>query len=225
MNNQEARMDFFEYSFFNPSPNFREMNLLKTLSETASISQERLARLAGIVPSMVNKYLKGFEEDGLISKVGENRRNMKYVLTDTGTFRLQFLNLLYLKEAARLYAQSRRVFGNVLDSLSDFGYEGLYLYGAGIVGGILAGVLRVEGIEPMGFIDDAPSRQDERFHDCPVFAPDQVVFQENQGVIAASFRHAKRIVENARKKGMPNIMVFAISQMGQVTLKNMEADR
>ncbi|HOI63023.1 MAG TPA: winged helix-turn-helix domain-containing protein, partial [Mesotoga sp.] len=37
------------------------MSILKALTESSSVSQERLARLAGIVPSMVNKYIKDFE--------------------------------------------------------------------------------------------------------------------------------------------------------------------
>lgn len=218
-------MDFTEYTFFNPSPHFREMSLLKALTETPSISQERLALVAGIVPSMVNKYLKGFEEDGLIGKVGENRRNMQYVLTDAGRFRLQFLTILYLKEAARLYSQSRQIFGKVLDVLKDYEYTGFYLYGAGIIGGILADVLRTEGIEVCGFVDDSPVKQDERFHDCMVYSPQELQVKENQGVIAASFRHAGKIVENARSKKMPNLMVFTISKLGQVELEEVEGNR
>ena len=110
-------MDLSEYSFFNPSPNFREMSILKALTESSSVSQERLARIAGIVPSMVNKYIRDFEDSELIQKEGENRRNMKYVLTEAGKFRLQYLTILYLKEAAKLYTESRDIFGEVLDTI------------------------------------------------------------------------------------------------------------
>ena len=47
-----------KYTFFNPSPNFREMMILKLISEDNDISQDKISKNVGIVPSMVNKYLK-----------------------------------------------------------------------------------------------------------------------------------------------------------------------
>lgn len=215
-------MDLSEYSFFNPSPNFREMSILKALTESSSVSQERLARLAGIVPSMVNKYIKDFEDSGLIQKEGENRRNMKYVLTEAGKFRLQYLTILYLKEAAKLYTESREIFGEVLDTLKESEHQSFYLYGAGIIGGILADVLRTEGMKIIGFIDDSIAKQNGTFHDLHVFSPEEVTCNEDTAVIVASFRHADNIVKNARENGMKNVMVFTISRTGKVELEQVK---
>lgn len=215
-------MDLSEYSFFNPSPNFREMSILKALTESSSVSQERLARLAGIVPSMVNKYIKDFEDSGLIQKEGENRRNMRYVLTEAGKFRLQYLTILYLKEAAKLYTESREIFGEVLDTLKESEHQSFYLYGAGIIGGILADVLRTEGMKIIGFIDDSIAKQNGTFHDLHVFSPEEVTCNEDTAVIVASFRHADNIVKNARENGMKNVMVFTISRTGKVELEQVD---
>ncbi len=215
-------MDLSEYSFFNPSPNFREMSILKALTESSSVSQERLARLAGIVPSMVNKYIKDFEDSGLIQKEGENRRNMKYVLTEAGKFRLQYLTILYLKEAAKLYTESREIFGEVLDVLKESEHESFYLYGAGIIGGSLADILRTEGMRIIGFLDDSPAKQNGTFHDLHVFSPDEAECKDETAVIVASFRHADNIVKNARENGMKNVMVFTISRTGKVELEQVD---
>ncbi|NLZ14506.1 MAG: winged helix-turn-helix domain-containing protein, partial [Thermotogaceae bacterium] len=67
-------MDIHGYSFLNPSPNLREMTVLQMLIKNPALSQETLARNAGVVPSMVNRYLKDFEDEGLLIKEGENRR-------------------------------------------------------------------------------------------------------------------------------------------------------
>jgi len=215
-------MDLSEYSFFNPSPNFREMSILKALTESSSVSQERLARLAGIVPSMVNKYIKDFEDSCLISKEGDNRTNMRYVLTEAGKFRLQYLTILYLKEAAKLYTESREIFGEVLDTLKESEHQSFYLYGAGIIGGILADVLRTEGMKIIGFIDDSIAKQNGTFHDLHVFSPEEVTCNEDTAVIVASFRHADNIVKNARENGMKNVMVFTISRTGKVELEQVD---
>ncbi|WP_367363104.1 hypothetical protein [Mesotoga sp.] len=44
---------------------------------------------------------------------------MRYVLTEAGKFRLQYLTILYLKEAAKLYTESREIFGEVLDTIKE----------------------------------------------------------------------------------------------------------
>ncbi|MDK2953028.1 MAG: hypothetical protein PWQ27_411 [Kosmotoga sp.] len=212
-------MNIGEFSFFNPSPNFREMSILKAIAETPSISQERLAAVAGVVPSMINRYIKDFEEQEYIVKEGENRRKMQYILTEKGRFRLQFLTISYLREVAKLYVQSRETFGEVLDKLKDEGYERLLLYGAGIIGSILVDVLRTEGFVLVGFVDDSLFKQGSFFHDLKVYSPEEVSKLEYDGIIVASFKHADTISKNAIRNGMKNIMVFEISSSGTVSIR------
>jgi len=195
------------------------MTILKALTENSSISQERLARLAGIVPSMINKYISDFEGSGLIIKEKENKRNLKYVLTEAGKYRLQFLTVLFIKEAAKLYTESREIFGEVLDKLKETRKTSFYLYGAGIIGGILADVLRTEGMNVVGFIDDSTSKQQGIFHDIRVFSPEEIEKKDDTAVIAASFRHAEQILAKASENGMKNIMAFTISKLGKVELE------
>ncbi|MDN5346049.1 MAG: hypothetical protein PWQ73_546, partial [Petrotoga sp.] len=38
------------YTFFNPSPNFREMVILKLISQENDISQDTMAKKVGVVP-------------------------------------------------------------------------------------------------------------------------------------------------------------------------------
>lgn len=215
-------MNLNEFSFFNPSPDFREMSILKAITENPSISQEKLAKVAGIVPSMVNRYISDFEEKGYIKKTGENKRNMAYVLLEKGKFRLQFLTISYLREVATLYSQSRETFGKILDELIYQGCEKPLLYGAGIIGSILVDVLRVEGIEPIGFVDDSQVKQSDMFHGIKVYSPDEASELDYDLVIIASFKHAESMVLNAKRANMKNIMVFEISELGSVSIRKVE---
>lgn len=217
-------MDLTEFSFFNPSPNFREMSILKALAENPEISQERLARTAGVVPSMINRYIKDFEDQDLISKEGENRRRMKYILSESGRFRLQYLTIAYLREVAKLYSQSRDIFGNVLDMITVNGYNNLLLYGAGIIGEILADTLRTEGINLLGFVDDSPAKQEDILHGFKVYSPEKGTTLGADGVIVGSFRHAENIVKQAIKYGFKNIMVFDIAESGKVSIRTVGED-
>ncbi len=211
-----------DFSFFNPSPDFREMNILKALTENPKISQERLAKYAGVVPSMINRYISDFEEKGYIKKEGENRRTMKYTLLEKGKFRLQFLIISYLREVANLYSQSRETFGKILDKLLVEECEKPLLYGAGIIGSIVVDVLRTEGIEPIGFVDDSSVKQGGIFHDLKVYSLQEAKELNYDAVIIASFKHAHDMVDKALKAGMKNVMIFEISEFGNVSLKKVE---
>jgi len=206
-------------SFFNPSPEMRELSILKAIAENPSISQERLSREIGIVPSMVHRYLDDFEKTGLIKKTGENRRTMSYVLQGEGRNRLQYLTVAYLSDVAKIYAQSRSVFGEVLDFIGINGLDRVYLYGAGIVGKMLSTILLFERIEVLGFIDDSALKKGKEVSGVPVFDPDQVIETDYDAVIVASFAHASSIISRAEEKGLRRLYVFEISENGSVSLK------
>ena len=215
-------MNINEFSFLNPSPDFREMSILRAVTKNPAISQQRLSQISGVVPSMINRYLNDFESKGYIKKIGENRRNMKYILTETGKFRLQFLTISYLREIAKLYSQSREIFGKVLDKLLLEDYKKPLLYGAGIIGSILFDILRTEGIEPIGYVDDSETKQGNMFHGLHVYCPEEAKILQYDVVIVSSFRHADNIVKNATQAGLKNIMIFAISETGEVELQNVK---
>jgi predicted transcriptional regulator len=220
MNEKQVKyMNLNEFSFFNPSPDFREMEILKTINENPETSQEKIALKAGIVPSMTNRYIRDFEESGLLKKVGKTRRNMNYELTDAGKARLGFLSLAFLKEAAKMYTDSYDIFGSLIEILSDRNYKGIYLYGAGIVGGILTEILKLENIKILGFIDDSISKQNEKFHDIQIYSPEIIEGKEYDVIIVASFRHTGEIIQQAKKYKMKNIYIFSLNN-GYVSLIN-----
>lgn len=211
-------MDIDAYSFLNPSPNLREMTVLRLLTQNPALSQEALARSVGVVPSMVNRYLKDFEDEGLLIKEGENRRNMRYVLSENGKYRLQYLTIAFLSEVAKLYSESRGIFRDVFDYLEKAHYRRLLLYGAGIIGGILVDALKTEGFELIGFVDDSSIKQHDTFRGLRVYAPEEVLQMEYDGVIIASFRHAKRITAKASSLQLKSILIFKIADDGKVSL-------
>jgi DNA-binding PadR family transcriptional regulator len=193
------------------------------LIENPSSSQEALARNAGVVPSMVNRYLKDFEEDGLIMKEGGNRRNMEYILSRDGQYRLQYLTIAFLSEVARLYSESQGIFRDVFDYLNHGGYRHLILYGAGIIGGILIDALKTEGYEIMGFVDDSSLKQNETFRGVRVFPPETASNIVYDAVIIASFRHAERIRQRALTLNLKSVLIFRIANDGKVSLAPSES--
>ncbi|HOO34414.1 MAG TPA: winged helix-turn-helix transcriptional regulator [Thermotogota bacterium] len=214
-------MELSNFSFFSPSPMLREMNILRIISQEPTISQGALAKATGIVASMVNRYIYDLEKDDLLIKEGENKRNMSYKLTLKGQFRLQFLTITYLNEVSSLYTQSHDIFLEVLTELKRNQITNLYLYGAGIIGGIVAEVLRFEDYEILGFIDDSTSKQNGNFHGFNIVSPKTVNDLSYDGIVIASFRHSEKMYKNASEIGLNNIFCFEISELGTVKLKKM----
>ncbi|KLO23102.1 MarR family transcriptional regulator [Marinitoga sp. 1197] len=214
--------NFEEYMFFNPSPNFRELMLLQLISQNEHISQEMLSKSVGIAPSMVNRYLKDFEDKDYILKIGENRRNMNYKMTEEGKKRLQFLTVSFINEVSKIYSETKNSFKKVLDKIENMGYKNILLYGAGVVGGIVLKVLTGENINVIGFIDDSISKQGDKLHGISIYSPEEVKDLKYDMIIIASFRHSERIFENAKKHKIKNIYIFNIDETGNVSLEKGE---
>ena len=214
-------MELSNFSFFSPSPNFREMNILRMVSQDSNISQGALAKATGIVPSMVNRYIYNLEKEGLLLKQGDNRRTMSYNLTQEGRLRLQYLTIAYLNEVSSLYTQSHDIFLEVLTEIKKNRIKKLYLYGAGIIGGIVAEILRFEEFEILGFLDDSKSKQDDVFYGFKIYSPNSVKDSLYDGVVIASFRHSEKMHKNASEIGLKNVFCFEISELGTVKLKKM----
>ncbi|WGS65672.1 winged helix-turn-helix transcriptional regulator [Marinitoga aeolica] len=214
--------NFEDYTFFNPSPNFRELMILQIISKNENVSQEFIAKTVGIVPSMVNRYLKDFEDKKYIIKTGENRRKMNYQITADGKKRLQFLTVSFINEVSKIYAETKKSFNKVLDKIEDMGYQNILLYGAGVVGGIVLKVLTSENINVIGFIDDSISKQGDKIHGINIYSPKEVKNMEYDMIIIASFRHSEDILKNARENELSNIYIFNIDETGNVSLEKGE---
>lgn len=212
-------LELDEYNFFNPSPNFREMMILKLISKNENISQDKLSKNVGIVPSMVNRYLKDFEEKKYLIKDGENRRNMKYELTDEGKKRLQFLTVSFVNEVSKMYSDTKNSFLNVINVLEKNNINKILLYGAGVIGGIVLKVLNSENMEVIGFIDDSLSKHGDKIHGIDIYSPDEIKEEKYDAVIIASFRHSEEILKNAKENKIKKLYIFKIDENGDVSLK------
>jgi predicted transcriptional regulator len=208
-----------EFDFFNPSPNFREMMILKLISKNSDISQEKLSKNVGIVPSMVNRYLKDFEDKGFLLKLGENKRIMQYELTESGKIRLQFLIVSFVNEVSKMFSETKNSFLSVLDVLEKDNIKKIFLYGAGVIGGTVLKVLNSENLEVAGFIDDSLSKQGDKIHGITIYSPEDVSKKDYDAVIIASFRHSEAIMKNAVNNKIQNIYIFKIDDNGNVSMK------
>jgi DNA-binding MarR family transcriptional regulator len=212
-------LDIQKYTFFNPSPNFREMMILNLISQDNDISQDSMAKIVGVVPSMINKYLKDFEENGYLLKSGENKRNMSYELTDAGKKRLQFLIVSFVDEVSELYTETKDSFKKVFQTLKKDNIKNILLYGAGVVGGIVLKVLKDENINIVGFLDDSSLKQGDKLQGIDIYSPEKAKELIYDALIIASFRKSESILQKAIEKNLQKLYVFKIDDEGNISLE------
>lgn len=218
-------LDIQKYTFFNPSPNFREMMILNLISQDNDISQDSMAKIVGVVPSMINKYLKDFEENGYLLKSGENKRNMSYELTDAGKKRLQFLIVSFVDEVSELYTETKNSFKKVFQTLKKDNIKNILLYGAGVVGGIVLKVLKDENINIVGFLDDSSLKQGDKLQGIDIYSPEKAKELIYDALIIASFRKSESILQKAIEKNLQKLYVFKIDDEGNISLEGRKNER
>lgn len=185
-----------DFSFFEYSSLFRQMMILQALSEGIT-SHNEIALKARIVPSLVNKYLKSFLNDGLVRK-----EEGKYKLTHEGIVKMNYWRLAYFCEIAQLYKDIEIKFQDIF--LKLVGKRDICIYGAGVVGKMLFELIaNKEKINVLAFLDEDEKKIGTKIEGIPVLGLD--TFIQVDAIIVASFKNADLMVEKALKSGFKNI--------------------
>ncbi len=185
-----------DFEFFEYSPTYRQMMILQALNENVSVQSE-IALKAGIVPSLVNKYLKDLLDKGLVEKDGG-----RYKLTNAGLVQLNYLRLAYFSEISQMYKSIELKFQDIFLKLS--GKRDITIYGAGIVGQMIERLITSRSsFNVLSFIDDDDEKIGTKIDGIPVVPLDAVL--QVDAVIIASFKNAEEMSKKALSKRLRNV--------------------
>ncbi|MEJ5257062.1 MAG: winged helix-turn-helix domain-containing protein [Fervidobacterium sp.] len=192
-----------EFAFFEYSPLYRQMAILQALSEGITKHSE-IALKAGIVPSLVNKYLKSFESEGLVQKSGN-----KYLLTENGQIKLNYLRLSYLSETSQMYKSIELKFQDIF--LKLVGKRDICIFGAGVVGTMLARLISTrQSHNIVAFLDEKDEKINSKVEGIPVMPIDTKI--QADAYIVASFKNAQKMAEKLLSKGYRNVYTVDFSE-------------
>ncbi|SHN68915.1 winged helix-turn-helix domain-containing protein [Fervidobacterium gondwanense] len=191
------------FAFFEYSPLYRQMTILQALSEGITKHSE-IALKAGIVPSLVNKYLKSFESDGLVQKSGN-----KYLLTESGQIKLNYLRLSYLSEISQMYKSIELKFQDIF--LKLVGKRDICIFGAGVVGTMLARLISTrQSHNIVAYLDEKAEKINTKVEGIPVMSIDTKI--QVDAYIVASFKNASKMAEKLLSKGYRNVYTVDFSE-------------
>ncbi len=179
--------------FFRPSAAFRELVLLYGIHQQSNTTQSRLAKLAGIVPAMVNNYIKGFVKAGHVAVRGRTNRNMTYHLTEAGEARLSELFRKYLNETVGLYIHAKDEIRRQLQIIYDEGFGRVVFYGAAETGEIAVAVGHEIGFDVAGIVDSDPRKHGRSINGLLVEPPEVISVLQPEVVVISSFGYQNQI--------------------------------
>lgn len=185
-----------EFKFFEYSPTFRVMMILKALEDGITTHGE-IASLAGIVPSLVNKYLKKLKDEGLV-----DNPDGKYQITDQGRIKLNYLYLSYLSEIVDLYSSIENKFQDVF--LKLVGKRELCIFGAGVVGRMFERLITTRSnFHIVAFLDEDEKKIGTKIDGIPVISLEDKFRAD--AIIVASFKNGERMVRKLLERGVKNV--------------------
>lgn len=107
----------------------RDMVLLEQIEHDPDITQASLADHLGVAVGTVNWHIKRLVSKGYVKVKRAQRKKLRYIITPRGVSLRARLTVEYIERSMRLYRNTRKRVGRLLDDLRSSGYEEVRLSG------------------------------------------------------------------------------------------------
>jgi len=202
---------FGKFDLLLPGRLIRELLLMIEVEHDPSISQSRLALKIGLVPSMVNTYIRRMSEQGYLIKAGSSHRRTTYHLTGKGRAHCAELMKRYSIETVRLYKYAKQEFRRRLaGKFSSCKALKVALYGAAETGELVYQVCLEMGHKVVGVVDQDPCRQGCRIFGCRVSDPAKLEQMAPDVVFITSMGHADEISRKLEPLRHNGVKIFSM---------------
>lgn len=198
-------METYQLKFLHPAPELRELMILLEIEKNQSLSQNLIAAKVGIVPAMVNRYIKSFVKNNMIQMNGKSKRKMTYHLTEQGLSRRNSLLFHYMNETIGLYKNAKTEFGRILKEFIKEKIKKIVLFGAGETAEVVYNAARALGFQIIGIVDSNSEKQGGEFMGMTIESPDRIEKLNPDGIIITSFGFSNDIyngIKHLEEKGI-----------------------
>ncbi|GAB6137398.1 winged helix-turn-helix transcriptional regulator [Halanaerobaculum tunisiense] len=197
--------------YLTPSSKLKKVLLLKEIAKDPNISQSELADKIGVVPSMVNNYIKQFVEEGLLEKEVQSSRNMKYYLTTFGQDYKDRNLFAYMIELEKVYKKTRKeVKNNLMNLLVQEEINKVVCYGAGEAASVAILSLKEMNLSISGIVDDDQSKQGSYYDDYLIQSPDKIKELNPDAIVITTIMYRQEIYEKIKEYENEGIKVIQI---------------
>ena len=161
--------------FLERSSKLKKLLLLNEIAKDPDKSQNKLADILDVSPSMVNNYIKEFVENDWLEKDVKSSRNMSYYLTKEGESYKNKNYFSYMVELIKLYEKTKEdIQNNLKKLLLDQGINKVVCYGAGKAADVVLLAIKEMNLEILGIVDDDKCKIGDYFHEYKIKNPDEI---------------------------------------------------
>lgn len=185
-----------DIKFLIPTAELKELTILQHIENNEDTTQKELAEIANAAPSMINVYIKDYEQKGYIIREYVSSKIVKYKITSDGIRRKNFLLITYLHELMKLYKLAKENIEKFLENLEEKGYKNILLYGAGEVAETILSVIRDKemlGINILGIIDDDSSLQNNMLMGYKIVSLKEIEEYNHDAIVITSYTYEDSI--------------------------------
>ena len=189
-------------SLFKPSPLYRELALLNTISDNPNATQRDIANIANVTATMINKYLDKYEEEGLVTKEYASSKTIKYCITKKGIEKRKLLSIQFLESSLQVYNQAKDQCSNFLKEIISLNYKNILFYGAGEVAEIMVYVINNTiglDLNVLAIIDDDKEKIGTNLVNIPIISIDDIDNYDYDGILVSSYGHSSAIIKKLEK--------------------------
>ncbi|HXJ81461.1 MAG TPA: winged helix-turn-helix transcriptional regulator [Candidatus Methylomirabilis sp.] len=192
----------------------RDLEILTAIEEGLPLTQRALAERLGVALGLTNLYLKRLARKGYIKIVEfprkpAARKRLRYLLTPRGMAEKSRLTYEHMAYSLNLYRRARRILRHSLGGLADGGAKRIALFGTGEAAEVAYLTLKELGLEPVSVF--APNAAGQ-FLGYPVHALGDLVAEEVDVVIVATFDPPEPLVLELARRGLPSSRIVTLRQ-------------
>jgi DNA-binding MarR family transcriptional regulator len=193
----------------------RNLEILTAIGEGRPLSQRALAQRLGVALGLANLLLKRLARKGLIKIVEFPKKpaagkRLRYLLTPKGIAEKGRLTYEHMAYSIHVYRRSRQTLRESLSQLAKSGVKRLVLYGTGEPAELAYLTLKEFGLEPVGVFSREPNGDFLGFHVRPIA---EIVDEEFDGIILATFDRAEQHVEDLARLSVPREKILTLRQL------------
>jgi DNA-binding MarR family transcriptional regulator len=183
-------------------------------------SQHRLGRDTGLSSSMINNYIRSFQEEGLITVNGETNRSRSYHLTENGRRTLMNSLLSYSAEIVRLYGAVKREISDILNCFYKEGIRTVVLFGVAETAEVVFTAMKNTALVTIGVVDSDHRKQGHLFNGLTIQPPEKICEINPDAIVITSFGRQEEIHAYVKSLVAGNIRIKRLSDIRHVDEAN-----
>ncbi|MBI4354268.1 MAG: winged helix-turn-helix transcriptional regulator [Candidatus Omnitrophica bacterium] len=138
---------------------YRDMHLLNEVTNSPDATQRELSQRIGAALGLTNLMLRRLAKKGYIKITGTKRSRIRYLITPQGILEKSRLTYEFIHYSLQLYGRVRSFLREQLTQVAKAGHRRIVLCGTNELAEIAFLTIHEMGLELVGVVDDAPSRQ------------------------------------------------------------------